>query len=335
MSADLLSNEELLNLQDDHSTSVGPEQPQLPDKPRRRYHKLTDDLLLGPRGLPTLKKALDKYKFKSKKPKSQMTSYERYMSEKYDHSVHFENLTRLLHIYQLWGHEIYPKYKFKDFIPVLSRATDTIAVKEYRRGLIRKEVDDKLAMEGEIMDRPELDDETRGAIPSSSAAVDNAVPTSSSLFVGDDETEPPLYTLANEYKHQDISEDQQLLNDVEKDIQRAAAETSHLIKEKTADDHDESEEKKEGDDNESDSNDSDILGSILSDSEEEKEEDEEGTSFLAQSNVADTETLERDEDTMDKDGKMPAKKTKTQAEVEDDDDDQDQYADSLMREMGL
>lgn len=147
--------------------------------------------MLGPRGLTKLVGRLNKYRFKKKKKATEMNSYERYVSKRYDHSVYFENLTRLLHIYQVWGHEVYPKYKFRDFITVLNRAASSTAVKEYKRALIRKEVDEKLKIEAVREDEYAsngLTSETRNSEADSSIG---GLPTSS-LFVSED-AEPGIY----------------------------------------------------------------------------------------------------------------------------------------------
>lgn len=69
MDADLLSNEELLGLHEDGTSrndDIKTEQ-QIEVKPKRRYHKLDDDLMLSSRGLPELIKSLSKYRFRGKK----------------------------------------------------------------------------------------------------------------------------------------------------------------------------------------------------------------------------------------------------------------------------
>ncbi|KAG7827375.1 hypothetical protein KL920_004629 [Ogataea angusta] len=119
-----LTNEELLGLH--HQ-----DEPELPKK-RRTVHKLTDELLLGPRGLPALHRSLKKYRFHHKRAADRRR-------DEYTRSHHFDNLTRLLHIYQSWGHDIYPQYKFRDFIPVLSRAMGSTEVRNYKRQLMRGE----------------------------------------------------------------------------------------------------------------------------------------------------------------------------------------------------
>ncbi|KAG7693308.1 hypothetical protein KL930_004089 [Ogataea haglerorum] len=119
-----LTNEELLGLHNQ-------DEPELPKK-RRTVHKLTDELLLGPRGLPALHRSLKKYRFHHKRAADRRR-------DEYTRSHHFDNLTRLLHIYQAWGHDIYPQYKFRDFIPVLSRAVGSTEVRNYKRQLMRGE----------------------------------------------------------------------------------------------------------------------------------------------------------------------------------------------------
>ncbi|ODV85386.1 hypothetical protein CANARDRAFT_28181 [[Candida] arabinofermentans NRRL YB-2248] len=170
--ADLLSNEELLGLTsnsnniylnnnqnqnqnennengiNDDNHILNDATPQL-KAPRRTLHKITDDLLLGPRGLKTLTKSLNSFKFKPKpksnKNKHKLTSYEIYKNSKYENSNHFENLTKLLYIYQSWCHDIYPKYKFRDVIPILNRAVNTPIIKHHKRELIENEISLKLS----------------------------------------------------------------------------------------------------------------------------------------------------------------------------------------------
>jgi len=225
MDADLLSNEELLGLHEDgtnRNDDIKTEQ-QIEVKPKRRYHKLDDDLMLSSRGLPELIKSLSKYRFRGKKRPAEMSSYERYVNKRYDRSIHFENLTRLLHVYQIWGHEVYPKYKFRDFTGVLNRAASSPALKEYKRSVIRKEVDEKLKIEAEKNDAyaQHLGEEPN-ALTSATRATSSepeesatANDVSSGLFVGEDAgMEPsqmdwedePLYSVANRYEEQNEKE---------------------------------------------------------------------------------------------------------------------------------
>jgi len=237
--ADLLSNEELLGLHEDGtSTTNGTTEQPIEIKPKRRYHKLDDDLMLSNRGLPALIKSLGKYKFRGKRRPAEMSSYERYVNKRYDRSVYFENLTRLLHIYQIWGHDVYPKYRFKDFTGVLNRAASSPAIKEYKRTVIRKEVDEKLKAEAEKEDAytEHLGEEPNAltsATRATSSEMDDSAMTdvaSSGLFVGDDTVvdqgqmdleEEPLYTLANKYGDRTEKEQQsdaEFMDQIGKDL---------------------------------------------------------------------------------------------------------------------
>ncbi|KAH3667377.1 hypothetical protein OGAPHI_003026 [Ogataea philodendri] len=167
-----LSNEDLLGLQ-------GPEVPEIPKK-RRTMHKLTDELLLGPRGLPALHRALKKYKFHHAKRPAQRR-------DNYTNSHHFDNLTRLLHVYQVWGHDVYPQYKFKDFIPVLSRAMGTSQMRTYKRALMVGEPFEPIQVEAQTH---ETDVDIPPPTPSESAP--KPVDDDPGLFLSDDE----LYTPA-------------------------------------------------------------------------------------------------------------------------------------------
>ncbi|OWB74349.1 hypothetical protein B5S31_g4138 [[Candida] boidinii] len=111
-------------------------------KQRRKLQVLTDEILISKRGLPNLKKQLNKFKF-NKKPKK-LSSYEKYKSLEYGNDYNYENLTKLLYTYQLWGHNILPKAKFKNFINSINRSVNKPLVRQYIRQLIEDEIDSKM-----------------------------------------------------------------------------------------------------------------------------------------------------------------------------------------------
>lgn len=330
MSADLLSNEELLGLHDE----AADQQPELVDeKPHRHYYKLTDEIMMGPRGLPSLKKSLHKFKFHSKKPKASMTAYDRYVSKRYDHSIHYENLTRLLHNYQIWGHEIYPKYRFKDFIHLAARTCSTPRIKDYRRDLIRTEIEDKISGK-----EPADSAEYRPSRPSES--VDSAFTaepagpddSTSGLFVGDDEE---LYTLAGDYTAAPVekppSKDDLFLQDLDRNIE--AGDQTIISAEKTLDTERSLPEQPPQSQSQAQSQpppssplNEGILGDILSD-DDDNENSQDESEFLAKQNVAESQMF----GTSTQKSQPPP----TQPPADDVDEDEEAYADQMMREMGL
>ncbi|KAG7878775.1 hypothetical protein KL938_003918 [Ogataea parapolymorpha] len=170
-----LTNEELLGLHNQ-------DEPELPKK-RRTVHKLTDELLLGPRGLPALHKSLKKYRFHHKRAADRRR-------DEYTRSHHFDNLTRLLHIYQAWGHNIYPQYKFRDFIPVLSRAVGSTEVRNYKRQLMRGEVaGEAVGGERQTAERARQEEELDQELDQE---LEREPRRGDELFVSDDELYTPM-----------------------------------------------------------------------------------------------------------------------------------------------
>lgn len=368
MDADLLSNEELLGLHEDgtnRNDDIKTEQ-QIEVKPKRRYHKLDDELMLSSRGLPELIKSLSKYRFRGKKRPAEMSSYERYVNKRYDRSIHFENLTRLLHVYQIWGHEVYPKYKFRDFTGVLNRAASSPALKEYKRSVIRKEVDEKLKIEAEKNDAyaQHLGEEpnalTSATRVTSSEPEESAMTNdvSSGLFVGEDAVmEPnqmdwedePLYSVANRYEEQNEKErrsDADFMEQIGKDMAHvgelsAAGEGDKKKDGKEDEKSEKNDEKSEKSENSTEKNDEskeeknrekdddDILGILLSD--DERDEDTQmkvgNTSLIAEK---DADLKRIDEDNEGEDTKNGKEEKQDNAN-----EDEDSYMDNIMHEMGI
>lgn len=152
-------------------------------KQRRRQQVLTDEILISKRGLPNLKTQLSKFKF-HKKPKK-LSSYEKYKSLEYGNDYNYENLTRLLYTYQLWGHSILPKAKFKNFINSINRSVNKPLVRQYIRQLIEDEIDSKMNS-GIDVSTPDVDnhDHQDGDNNQQDDVSMQTEPPSDSLFIG-------------------------------------------------------------------------------------------------------------------------------------------------------
>lgn len=87
---------------------------------RRPRAKMDSERILGKHGLPTLQKTMLRFKFKGKG------------HEKRD-------LIKLLGTYQLWGHKLYPKANFEDFLILCRRGGRDTAIKMYRKKVIDEE----------------------------------------------------------------------------------------------------------------------------------------------------------------------------------------------------
>ncbi len=93
MSQDTSAIDSLLGLNLDQPAADQP----LP-KPRKRINNLNESHFLGIKGLSYIKKN------------------QKQIRSKLNHKDDYKNLTNLLNFYQLWGHSIYPKANFKDFL---------------------------------------------------------------------------------------------------------------------------------------------------------------------------------------------------------------------------
>lgn len=105
-------DEGLDNLGVDESATTG--------KTRRPRAKMDSARILGDKGLPALQKTMLRFKFKGKG------------HEKRD-------LAKLLGTYQLWGHKLYPKANFDDFLILCRRGGRDSAIRMYRKKLIEEE----------------------------------------------------------------------------------------------------------------------------------------------------------------------------------------------------
>ncbi|GMG28291.1 unnamed protein product [Ambrosiozyma monospora] len=197
--AEYLSNDAILGLKDDTTSQ---QEQQLPEKPVRKFYKLTDDFMLGSRGIPELHKSLKTFKFIKKN--KYRSSYEKYKQGSYGASYQFQNLTNLLYVYQKWGHDIYPKYKFTDVIPVINKASSTPLTKQYKRKLILDEISKVFATkdgQDNLQNNNNTDTNTNGTSTNSNVNTANASSsnqeTTNSLFVGGIDSDEELYTPSN------------------------------------------------------------------------------------------------------------------------------------------
>lgn len=108
---------ESLGVDDDN---LGVEESATAGATRRPRAKMDSERILSKRGLPTLQKTMLRFKFKGKG------------HEKRD-------LTKLLGTYQLWGHKLYPKANFEDFLILCRRGGRDAAIKTYRKKMLDEE----------------------------------------------------------------------------------------------------------------------------------------------------------------------------------------------------
>lgn len=116
----------------------------------KRSDKLTSDILLSGRGIPKLLDTLSSFKFSKRNPKS-ATSHRKALShtasQRYGDEHHYKNLSRVLQMYQNWGHSLSPHLKFDRFIENLSRGVDDSYTKNWVRNQIREEMRQRMEIE--------------------------------------------------------------------------------------------------------------------------------------------------------------------------------------------
>ncbi|KAJ3034177.1 hypothetical protein HDV00_005396 [Rhizophlyctis rosea] len=88
--------------------------------PRGPMPKIDAQRLLSPAGLPRLKELSTKVKFKGK-----------------GHEV--ENLQKLITFYQIWGHELYPKAPFRQFVERVEKVCKQRHLKVFLNSVIQEE----------------------------------------------------------------------------------------------------------------------------------------------------------------------------------------------------
>ncbi|AOA64424.1 Replication fork associated factor [Komagataella phaffii CBS 7435] len=158
---------------------------------RRKLYVLNEDVLLSSKGYPDLLRQCQNFKFKKRKPYKEFTR-----------SYHMENMEKLLQMYQLWGHQVYPRANFNDFTKVCARASNRPRVKRWRVQTTKDEInrkfynetgqfDDILVENGEKDELP-----VRESTPGETTVFSNTEPQDSTLnthlFVDDDDDD--IYT---------------------------------------------------------------------------------------------------------------------------------------------
>ncbi|EPX72442.1 replication fork protection complex subunit Swi3 [Schizosaccharomyces octosporus yFS286] len=117
------SNAENENENDNESFDLGLEEKDVPLKrPRRQIAKFDEERLASENGIPKLQRLRKKVKLKGK-----------------GHEL--GDLKRILSMYHIWTHELYPRATFDDSISYLNRLGSTRSVKVRRRGWINEVAD--------------------------------------------------------------------------------------------------------------------------------------------------------------------------------------------------
>ena len=122
---------------------------------RPKSDALKEDVLLSKRGIPKLQSYLKDFKFTKRKSKTVISDslrrdIRKSSAMKYAEDHHYENLTRLLQIYQAWGHSLSPHLKFERFIDNLSRSVEIPTVRRHLRGLVEEEMRMKMVRQKEL-----------------------------------------------------------------------------------------------------------------------------------------------------------------------------------------
>lgn len=187
MSQDTSAIDSLLGLNVDASTAEAPPLP----KQRKRINNLNESHFTSAKGLPYIRK-------NTKRIRSRL-----------NHGDDYKNLTNLLNFYQLWGHSIYPKANFKDFLEMTMKiGAKSRYVKDMREKWINEE------MFGEDLERVGyLPGGTDGVVDANEGAGEEIMDDARNeedddditvrrrqanvLFVAEDESDDDLYSVPN------------------------------------------------------------------------------------------------------------------------------------------
>ncbi|CCH45555.1 Chromosome segregation in meiosis protein 3 [Wickerhamomyces ciferrii] len=221
-----------VNLDPNGSTS------ELPIPKRKKVNNLNESHFLQQKGLPYLRKNCAK----ALKPRIQ-------------HKDDYKNLTNFLNFYQLWGHSIYPKSNFKDFLEMTTKVgIKSQAVKTMRQGFISEDMDkerESLAVhlpggdeevEGGNKDNddelfgPELDHQQSNNHNDDDEDDDQITKTTqrkrNNMFVDEDDEEnyenDDLYSVPKK-----VDEDKEKEKEPEKEVEKEAEKEPELTKEPT------------------------------------------------------------------------------------------------------
>ncbi|WBW72988.1 replication fork protection complex subunit Swi3 [Schizosaccharomyces osmophilus] len=119
-------NTEKENENDNESFDLGLEEKDVPVKrPRKQIAKFDEERLASENGIPKLQRMRKKVNLKGK-----------------GHEL--GDLKRILSMYHIWTHELYPRATFDDSISYLNRLGSTRSVKVRRRGWINEVADESV-----------------------------------------------------------------------------------------------------------------------------------------------------------------------------------------------
>ncbi|KAH3678568.1 hypothetical protein WICMUC_001377 [Wickerhamomyces mucosus] len=93
-------------------------------KSRRSIAKLTEEMLLSSKGLKYIR--TNSHKIRKRLNKSRDDDY--------------KNLTNFLQFYQIWGHNLFPKAKFKDFLTLIEKLGPRRDIKDQRQQWINQDM---------------------------------------------------------------------------------------------------------------------------------------------------------------------------------------------------
>ena len=143
---------------------------------KRKGDRLTSIELLSGRGIPKLQEEFKKFKFISKRDNHNKNKHKLLRSNNvnYGESHHYENLSRILQVYQSWGHQLTPHLKFDRFIDNLSRSIEDTDTKHWLRDQICEEMRLKMEKENNIDQAPtNTSNISNTLLPVSNAPIEN------------------------------------------------------------------------------------------------------------------------------------------------------------------
>ncbi|TID22537.1 hypothetical protein CANINC_003312 [Pichia inconspicua] len=118
-------------------------------KLKRKTDKLTPELLTSNQGVFKILKLAKQFKFekKAKVHRNYDLNYKSINRVKFGEDHHYKNLTKVLQMYQSWGHELRSHMKFDRFIETVFKGFEDPYMKEWLRNQTREEIRAKMEKE--------------------------------------------------------------------------------------------------------------------------------------------------------------------------------------------
>ncbi|AMD20877.1 HDR135Wp [Eremothecium sinecaudum] len=135
----------------------------------------------------------------------------------------YENLCHILHFYQLWAHELYPKAKFRDFVALCDRMGKSgRMLRDYRMKMLREELGLDIAEELTNNNHADVANKQESRAQQGSAVtVDTKEPEQRQLTVAEQEHDmaaSPAYTFDDARLLEEMQQIENNHREVEEDV---------------------------------------------------------------------------------------------------------------------